>query len=143
MNSLRDWRPTALPDVIDWLESGLSGLPMWPGTPGAHSIRVEEQRTEDAYRLRAELPGLDPENDVEITIDQGVLTLRAERGEQTTEHKGHSEFRYGHLARSVRLPAGAREDETKAEYKDGILTVTVPVTEEKKSTGKTVPVQRG
>ncbi|QDQ09444.1 Hsp20/alpha crystallin family protein [Streptomyces spectabilis] len=141
MTNLLEWRPPVLPDVFDWLESGLTGRPTWRTGPSVHGIRIEEQLTDDAYRVLAELPGLDPEEDVEISVTQGVLTLRAERSEQT-ERGHHSEFRYGSFVRAVRLPAGAREDEIKAEYKDGILIVTVPLTAAKKTGGKTIPVHR-
>ena len=91
--------------------------------------------------LRAELPGIDPAKDVEITVTEGVLTLRAERGEETTR-KHRTEFHYGTFARSVRLPAGAKGEEATAEYKDGVLTVTIPVPETKTAT-KTIPVRQG
>ncbi|WP_323178855.1 Hsp20/alpha crystallin family protein [Streptomyces sp. NBC_00568] len=69
------------------------------------------------------------------------MTLRAERGEETKE-KHRTEFRYGTFARSVRLPAGARGEEATAEYKDGVLTITVPAPEEKTGT-RTIQVRRG
>ncbi|MEU6379830.1 Hsp20/alpha crystallin family protein [Streptomyces sp. NPDC046909] len=125
-----------LPDLFGWMEAGL------PGThtiPGLHGIRVEEHLADGTYILRAELPGIDPAKDVEITVAEGVLTLRAERSEETTE-KHRTEFRYGTFARSVRLPAGAKGDEATAEYKDGVLTITVPVPEAKTGT-RTIPVR--
>ncbi|MGW0758433.1 Hsp20/alpha crystallin family protein [Streptomyces sp. NPDC002814] len=126
----------ALPDLFGWVEAGI------PGThtiPGSHAIRIEEHIADGTYVLRAELPGIDPAKDVEISVTEGVLTLRAERSEETTE-KHRTEFRYGTLTRSVRLPAGARGDEATAEYKDGVLTITVPVPEEKAGT-RTIPVR--
>jgi HSP20 family molecular chaperone IbpA len=126
----------ALPDLFGWMETGLPGLHVAPGT---HGIRVEERLTDGAYTLRAELPGIDPAEDVEITVAEGVLVLRAERGEETTE-KHRTEFRYGTFTRSVRLPAGAKGDEATAEYKDGVLTITVPVPEAKTGT-RTIPVR--
>ncbi|KOT90117.1 molecular chaperone Hsp20 [Streptomyces rimosus subsp. pseudoverticillatus] len=127
MNSLLEWRPPVPPDEFDPVESGFAGLPTRCGPPAAHSILIEEQLTDDAYRVHAELPGLDPEKDIRVNVAQGVLTLRAERSQQA-QHRSHGEFRYGSFFRAVRLPAGAREDGTRATYKDGILTVTVPVT---------------
>lgn len=91
--------------------------------------------------LRAELPGIDPAKDVEITVDEGVLTLRAERSEETKE-KYRTEFRYGTFARSVRLPSGAKGDEASADYKDGVLTITVPLPETKTGT-TTIKVRHG
>ncbi|WP_406375530.1 Hsp20/alpha crystallin family protein [Streptomyces sp. NBC_00647] len=70
-----------------------------------------------------------------------MLTLRAERGEETKE-KRRTEFRYGSFARSVRLPAGAKGEEATADYKDGVLTITVPAPEEKTGT-RTIQVRRG
>ncbi|MFH8591443.1 Hsp20/alpha crystallin family protein [Streptomyces rimosus] len=141
MNSMLEWRPHLLPDLFDWFESGIAGLPGLRGAPGLHSIRIEEQITDDAYRLHAELPGLDPERDIDLSVTGDVLTLQAERREES-QHKRHSEFRYGALARSVRLPPGARWDEVTADYQDGILTVTVPMTKSKESASRIIRVQR-
>ncbi|MFJ4692327.1 Hsp20/alpha crystallin family protein [Streptomyces sp. NPDC088766] len=124
------------PDVFGWMETGLPGA---QAAPGLHGIRVEDHFGDGTYVLRAELPGVDPDKDVEITVDEGLLTLRAERTEQTTE-KHRTEFRYGTFARSVRLPAGAQGDEATADYKDGVLTITVPVPEEKPG-ARTIPVR--
>ncbi|MFJ8632415.1 Hsp20/alpha crystallin family protein [Streptomyces sp. NPDC093568] len=130
------WPP--LPDLFGWIEAGVPGLHQ---TPGAHGIRVEEQLADGTYVLRAELPGVDPAKDVEITVAEGVLTLRAERSAERTE-KHHTEFRYGTFARAVRLPAGARGEDATAEYKDGVLTITVPVPATKAGT-RTIPVRHG
>ncbi|MBD0842061.1 Hsp20/alpha crystallin family protein [Streptomyces sp. TRM68416] len=125
-----------LPDLFGWVEGG---FPAAHTAPGIHGIRTEERLADGAYVLRAELPGIDPAKDVEITITEGLLTLRAERTEETKE-RHHTEFRYGTFARSVRLPAGATGEEATAEYKDGVLTITVPVPEKKAGT-RTVPVR--
>lgn len=69
----------ALPDLFGWVESG---FPVAHGAPGLHGIRVEEYLRDDTYVLRAELLGVDPGKDAEITVSDGVLTLRAERGEE-------------------------------------------------------------
>ncbi|MFJ8200816.1 Hsp20/alpha crystallin family protein [Streptomyces sp. NPDC096152] len=139
MSGVIEWpsgRPT-LPDLFGWAEAG------FPGTYGAgpHGIRIEEHMADGTYVLRAELPGIDPAKDVEITVTEDVLTLRAQRSEKT-EERHRTEFRYGTFARSVRLPAGARGDEATAEYKDGVLTIAVPVPEEKPGT-RTIPVRHG
>ena len=59
----------------------------------------------------------------------GQLTIKAERT-QTTESNGHSEFSYGSFVRTVPLPAGADEDDINATYDRGILTVSVPLSED-------------
>jgi len=80
------------------------------------------------YILRAELPGLDPEKDVQISTLHGVLTVKAERREEETA-RHRTEFRYGSVQRSVRLPGNADESAIKATYRKGILEITVPLTE--------------
>lgn len=112
-----------------WLPELFEDFPWEVHLPGGeHMIRVEESTEDGAYVVRAELPGLDPAQDVEITVQEGVLTVHAERSEEErTKH--HSEFRYGSFTRAVQLPAGAREEDITAAYDKGILTVTVPVAE--------------
>ena len=141
MTGMLEWRPPMLPDLVDWIESGLTGLPTHRAAPGLHGIRIEQQLADDAYILRAELPGLDPEKDIEISVTGDVLTLRAERTEESA-HKRHTEFRYGTYARAVRLPSDALGDETSADYKDGILTVTVPLAQAEEKGSRSIPVRR-
>lgn len=109
-------------DLLDMLPT-MSGL---RPALDLHSIRVEDRIEGDTYVLRAELPGIDVDNDLKITVHNGLLTIEAERKEEETEG-GRSEFRYGSFARTVALPSGAREDGIDAEYDNGILTVRVPL----------------
>ena len=96
-------------------------------------IRVEEEIKNDAMVIRAELPGIDPEKDVDISVSDGMLLIKAERRSETKEEnegRVRSEFRYGSYTRTLPLPKGASESDVKATYKDGILEVTVPVKHE-------------
>jgi HSP20 family molecular chaperone IbpA len=95
-------------------------------------MRLEDEMKDGKYEVRAELPGIDPAKDVDITVRDGVLTIKAERSEKK-ELNGRSEFSYGSFERTVSLPAGANEDDIKATYDKGILTVSVPVVEAKPS----------
>jgi len=91
-------------------------------------IRVEEVMEGDTLVIRAELPGVDPDKDVDIAVENGVLTLHAVRRDETEDKdRRRSEFRYGSFSRSLTLPAGATEDDVKATFADGILEVRVPV----------------
>src|SRR5919202_2636316 len=77
-------------------------------------LRVEEYREDNTLVVKAEVPGIDPENDVEITLVGNQLNIGVHR-EEKSEHKGkegyHSEFRYGSFSRSVTLPAGVTQDD--------------------------------
>jgi HSP20 family protein len=108
-------------------------------------LRVEEFVEGSTLVVRAELPGIDPDKDVELTITDGVLQVRAHR-EEKSEHKGkdayRSEFRYGSFVRSFALPEGMNEDDVVASYRDGILEVRIPVSEIKPVTTR-IPVTHG
>jgi HSP20 family protein len=117
---------------------------MEPWSRFEHLPRVEEYREGGEFVVRAEMPGLDPDKDVELQVTDHTLRIRAERKEeQKTQEKGHyrSEFRYGSFSRMVELPSGATADDVKASYKDGILEVRIPVDAGKAETTK-VPIQR-
>ncbi|SEQ23276.1 Molecular chaperone IbpA, HSP20 family [Mycobacterium sp. 88mf] len=91
-------------------------------------MRIEDEVTEDHYELRAEIPGIDPANDVQITVADGQLTVKAERSGRA-DTTARSEFSYGSFLRTVTLPAEADEDNITAGYERGILTVRVPLSE--------------
>ena len=116
-------------DVFDWLE------PPWTilRPAASHPMRVEDYVKDGTYVLRAALPGVDPEKDIEVTVSKGVLTISAQRKEET-EGKHRSEFHYGAFARSVTLPEGADEDHIRASYDSGILEVVVTLKDQ--ATGK-------
>ncbi len=106
-------------------------------------LRVEEYAEENARVIRVELPGIDPANDVEISVSNGLLHIRVERRETAAIKQSYrSEFHYGSLTRSVPLPAGASGDDIGAEYTDGILQVRVPVGEQPPP-GQRIPISRG
>ncbi|MPV89896.1 Hsp20 family protein [Georgenia ruanii] len=120
----------------------------WPfreaGRPAGAPIRVEEVREGDQLVVRAELPGVDPEKDIDVTVDEGVLTIRAHRQERTEDRQAdsyRSEFRYGRFERQIRLPKGTSPDVVSASYRDGLLEVRLPVPPEAPS-ARRIDVQR-
>lgn len=128
-----------LPDLFDWAE----GIPGWLGWPQANprGIRVEEFTRDGHYVVRAELPGIDPERDVTVRVDENALVVEAERREERRD-TGRSEFRYGSFTRRLSLPQGADPAAVTARYDDGILEVSVPLSG-RQPESRSVPVQRG
>jgi HSP20 family protein len=137
MNTLlrRDPR-TMFPDLVEWFEEPFVTLRPYLAQP----IRIEDFVEGDHYMIRAELAGIDPEKDVEVTVAAGYLTIRAERHDKT-EGKHRTEFRYGSFSRSLPLPGHANPDDIKATYDHGILTVAVGLKVEKKEEVKKVEVK--
>ena len=128
---------TMFPDLVDWFEAPFMTLRPYLAQP----IRIEDYVENDHYVIRAELAGIDPEKDVEITVDSGYLTIRAERADKT-EGKHRSEFRYGSFTRSMTLPPTANEDDVTASYRDGILTISVGLKAENKESARKIEIKK-
>ncbi|WP_226642627.1 Hsp20/alpha crystallin family protein [Microbulbifer variabilis] len=96
---------------------------------GFFSPRIDVSEKKNRYEISAELPGVG-KNDISITLESGVLTLEAEVHREIKEEKDgrilRQERRYGKFLRSFNLGEDVREDEIDANFKDGILTLTVP-----------------
>jgi len=109
-------------------------------------LRVEEYREENTLVVKAEVPGINPESDVEINLVGNQLQIGVRR-EEKSEHKGkkgyHSEFRYGTFTRSVTLPPGVTQDDVQASYRDGVLEVRVPLPDEVVQGPRRIPITRG
>jgi HSP20 family protein len=134
--------------MIDW---PMFGMPdrwrRWLSAELEHEgwLKVEEFRDGDMLVLRTEMPGIDPDKDVEISVTDGVLTFRVHREQksETKEKRGfRTEFQYGEFSRSIQLPANASSDDVKATYTDGVLEVRVPMPPEGSPETVTVPVTR-
>lgn len=130
------WPGRRMADWLDWLEHPMRDFD--------RVMRIEETRDDDSLTIRAELPGIDPDKDVTITLHDHSLDIRAERREETTsEEKGthRSEFTYGSFFRRIQLPVEAKEGDVKASYKDGILEVSVPCAPQQQEANR-IPVER-
>ena len=111
----------------------------------ADKLRIEQEITDDTLVVRAEMPGVDPDKDVEITVQDGVLHIRAERRseeKEETEGRTRSEFRYGMFERALRVPPDMSVDDVKASYKDGILEVRVPYKVPTEVGARKIPISR-
>ena len=133
-------------DWPHWLSSR-----RWPDWPALMSeaaeraeMKVEEYRDNGELVIRAEMAGIDPDRDVEITTTDHTLRISAERRQESTtkDKQGYrSEFSYGSFTRTLALPAGATRDDVKATYSDGILEIRVPI-DDREAGAKKIPITR-
>lgn len=104
-------------------------------------VRVDEFHRDGSLVIKAELPGIDPEKDVDLTVSDGILHIDAHREEETTVEDSdyvRKEMTYGAYHRDLPLPAGVTEGDVTASYKDGILEILVP--EPQTESVKKIPV---
>ena len=119
-----------------WMNQLAGGVGTAPGNGQSSTWlpAVDVWETDSELVLSFDLPGI-PEDKVAVELDDSVLTVSGER-ERTQEHSSERfyrfERRFGQFSRSVTLPAGIKEDEIKAAYKDGVLEIRVPRPEEQK-----------
>jgi HSP20 family protein len=104
---------------------------------------LEVSETESEVRVTAEMPGLD-EKDVEVLLDDGILTLRGEKKSET-EDKGRqfSERFYGRFERQIALGPEVEQDKVAASFKNGVLTITLPKTEQAQSKARRIAISTG
>lgn len=106
-------------------------------------IRVDETCDDNELVIRAELAGIDPAEDVEITVSDGMLHIEAQRRQEAqTEEKGYirRELRYGTFVRSLELPEGVSAEDISATYADGILEIHVPRPPAAAAEARTIPI---
>jgi HSP20 family molecular chaperone IbpA len=102
-------------------------------------IRIEQAFEDGHFVVRAEIPGVDPQKDVDVSVDHGSLSIRAERSEENRD-KTHSEFHYGQLVRTVLLPTAVREQTAIAKYAHGVLEISFAVGDTRES-GRNIPIE--
>lgn len=99
------------------------------GDPLPAQIKVEVKETPEAYTVDAELPGV-PKEEIQVTIEDDVVTLRAEVKQADEARDGQrvlrSERYYGAVSRAFQLPQRVDKDKSKASFKDGVLRLTLP-----------------
>lgn len=137
MNRVVRWNPwnrTSLLQEFDRMVDDL--LSTWPEqqTTRSWGMAVDVTENEDAYVVKASVPGINPD-DIEITLTDNVLTIRGEsqKEEDIDEESYHlRERRFGQFARSITLPTQIDADGVDATCENGVLTVHVPKAEEVK-----------
>ena len=97
--------------------------------PSPAQIRVDVKENDDVYTVQAEVPGV-PKEDINVSIDGSVVTLRAEVKQHDSQASGEkllrSERYYGAVARSFQLPVDIDQANARAKYDSGVLTLTLP-----------------
>lgn len=122
-------------DFLPWSTDSLQSVGFTPN--------VEVQEDDKGLHIRAELPGLD-EKDVELSVQDDVLTLKGEKKQEEEHTQGKTttrEISYGYFSRSFRLPAGVDPDRIKARCKKGVLQVDVPLPDEVRKQHKPIQIE--
>jgi HSP20 family protein len=102
---------------------------------------IEISTGEKEIKLTAEVPGLE-EKDIEVLLDDGVLTLKGEKRSETEDKdRQFSERYYGRFERRIPIGYEVKEDEVDARFKNGVLTVTLPKTEKAQSQVKRITIK--
>ena len=120
--------------IHDEMDRGFARIFQREGDGGAMTWApaIEVSEREGKFQVRAELPGLKPE-DMKVEITDESVIIQGERKDEHKETKGgvyRSERRYGQFYREIPLPEGAKADQAKAQFRDGVLEVTVPAPEQ-------------
>jgi HSP20 family protein len=128
-------RLTDLRDEIDRLfEAPLAGFARTSQLLSGWTPAVDLYEDKDNVYVKAEMPGM-KRQDVDVSLHDGTLSISGERKGES-KHEGAEVYRaerfFGRFQRTVTLPSPVAEDKVKAEYKDGILSITLPKTEEAK-----------
>jgi HSP20 family protein len=120
----------------------------WPGSPlstlhrpaeQVRSIPVEQYPDGASYVVRFEIPGVDPAQDLTVSVQTGTLTVHAEHRPTGPENE-QSEFWYGTFSRSIALPLGADISDVSASYHNGILTARIGMRSEHELGARQIPV---
>ncbi len=100
---------------------------------------MDVHQDDKQIEITAELPGVN-EQDIDLSVEDGVLTLSGEKkSERKDEQSGYSERSYGRFERRITLPSNVDEDNCSADFKDGVLRITIPKSEEKQR-AKRIPL---
>lgn len=101
---------------------------------GSWSLALDVAEKGDVFTIKASLPGINPE-DLNVSLEDNVLTVQGElKEDETIEEETYHirERRYGSFSRSLRFPVPVNTNEIEASYENGVLTLTVPKSEEVK-----------
>jgi HSP20 family protein len=130
-----------LSEEMDRAFGSTFGLSRTMGQVGTWSPAIELREHDNNFEIHAELPGLNKE-DVKVECTEEGVIIEGERHREEEKKEGgyyRSERSYGHFYRMIPLPDGADPEKAKAEFKNGVLQVNVPISETKRQT-KRIPM---
>ncbi|MBN1147201.1 MAG: Hsp20/alpha crystallin family protein [Anaerolineales bacterium] len=139
MYNLIRWNPyremSILRNAMDRLVDS-DQFEMLSGQPRNWGLALDVSENEDEFVVKASLPGVKPE-DIEITYDKQILTIKGEIKQESEEEDENRRYyvrerRYGNFCRSLSLPAAIKADAIEAAYEAGVLSLSLPKTEEAK-----------
>lgn len=133
------WEPSWLADFEDDIDRLFgAALGGWPAPRWYRALPLVDQGrwapAADVYErdgdlvIRLDLPGIDPDKDVQVTVEDGVLCISGERKREAVEGDRYyrREWSYGSFERSIRVPKHVQTDDITASYENGVLEVVVP-----------------
>ena len=156
-NQLTRWNPfremATMQNMIDRLfedyrpffdQEGFTGGFNGHANTFAHALSIDVHEDSNGYTITTELPGVKSEN-INVRQDGDTLLIEANIPEETTEEQDKRylirERRSGHFSRRIRLPQHVNYEQAEAMYNDGVLTLTLPKSEEAKP--RQIPVKTG
>jgi HSP20 family protein len=133
-----------LTEDMDRMFSGMGGGGVQTGESAGFIPPVEVREEQGNLIVCAELPGINKE-DVKVEVQNDALVIQGERKREWDEERGgvrRSERSYGSFYRAIPLPEGANPEQARAEFRDGLLEIRVPVSEQS-SKSRSIPIETG
>ena len=142
--TLIKWNPIVAPalfnEIDSWLNNVTSDFSSFSNEISGWKPCFEVLNSKDAYRVRADLPGM-VKKDVDIEIRDDVITIKGERKNEYSENNHYSEFTYGEFSRSFNLPDDVKYENIKASMKDGVLALEIPRIEQVETKTKKIAIK--
>lgn len=146
--ALVPWKPleelgTLRHEMDRLFERFVGEWPTWPKYDAGWAPRIDMAETKDSVTIQAELPGLEAK-EVDVSIFRDTLTIKGEKKEEREEKDEHYhlvERAHGTFSRRVWLPAAVDAEKITARFKNGVLTITLPKTEEARQKAISISVE--
>ena len=131
------WSGFGTPSLLRESGGALAGITL--------DVKIDASEDDKAYHVTAELPGLS-EKDVEVTFADNTLTISGEKKEEkevNEENYHRRERSFGSFRRSFTLPAEVDEEKIGASFKDGVMTIDLPKSQQAQKKAKKITIERG